>query len=55
MPLRLPPDLMVSVSGIRGRVGDPLTPELVCGAAAAFGAGISAVAESAVISCGIGV
>lgn len=29
---------MVSVSGIRGRVGDPLTPELVCGAAAAFGA-----------------
>ena len=38
MPLRLPPDLMVSVSGIRGRVGDPLTPELVCGAAAAFGA-----------------
>ncbi len=29
---------MVSVSGIRGRIGDPLTPELVCGAAAAFGA-----------------
>jgi phosphomannomutase len=29
---------MVSVSGIRGRVGAPLTPELVCGAAAAFGA-----------------
>ena len=38
MPLQLPPGLMVSVSGIRGRVGDPLTPELVCGAAAAFGA-----------------
>lgn len=38
MPLHLPPDLMVSVSGIRGRIGDPLTPELVCGAAAAFGA-----------------
>lgn len=38
MPLDLPPGLMVSVSGIRGRVGDPLTPELVCGAAAAFGA-----------------
>ncbi len=38
MPLHLPSDLMVSVSGIRGRVGRPLTPELVCGAAAAFGA-----------------
>lgn len=38
MPLELPPSLMVSVSGIRGRVGDPLTPELVCGTAAAFGA-----------------
>lgn len=38
MPLDLPPGLMVSVSGIRGRVGNPLTPELVCGAAAAFGA-----------------
>ena len=30
--------LMVSVSGIRGRVGDGLTPELVAGYAAAFGA-----------------
>jgi phosphomannomutase len=30
--------LMVSVSGIRGRVGDGLTPELVGGYAAAFGA-----------------
>lgn len=29
---------MVSVSGVRGRVGDPLTPELVTGIAAAFGA-----------------
>ena len=29
---------MVSVSGMRGRVGAPLTPELVCGVAAAFGA-----------------
>lgn len=28
---------MVSVSGFRGRVGDPLTPELVAGVAAAFG------------------
>ena len=29
---------MVSVSGFRGRVGNPLTPELVAGLAAAFGA-----------------
>lgn len=38
MPLILPEDLMVSVSGIRGRVGAPLTPELMAGVAAAFGA-----------------
>ena len=38
MPVQLPSDLMVSVSGFRGRVGAPLTPELVAGVAAAFGA-----------------
>lgn len=38
MPLVLPSDLMVSVSGVRGRVGPSLTPELVAGVAAAFGA-----------------
>ena len=38
MPIVLPPALMVSVSGFRGRVGDPLTPELVAGVAAAYGA-----------------
>ena len=37
MPIVLPPDLMVSVSGFRGRVGDPLTPELVAALAAAYG------------------
>lgn len=37
MPVQLPPDLMVSVSGVRGRVGAPLTPELMAGIAAAFG------------------
>ena len=36
VPIQLPEGLMVSVSGVRGRVGDPLTPELVCGIAAAF-------------------
>ena len=38
MPLLIPEGLVVSVSGFRGRVGDPLTPELVCSLAAAFGA-----------------
>src|SRR5688572_26550429 len=33
---------MVSVSGFRGRVGAPLTPELITGVAAAFGAFLSA-------------
>lgn len=37
MPLTLPSDLMVSVSGVRGRVGPSLCPELVAGVAAAFG------------------
>ncbi|TVP58852.1 MAG: phosphoglucosamine mutase [Gemmatimonadales bacterium] len=37
MPLVLPSSLMVSVSGFRGRVGDPLTPELMAGLAAGFG------------------
>lgn len=38
MPLIIPNSLVVSVSGFRGRVGDPLTPELVCALASAFGA-----------------
>ncbi len=38
MPLTFPPDLMVSVSGFRGRVGAPLTPELLTTLAAGFGA-----------------
>ncbi len=38
MPIRLPADLMVSVSGFRGRVGPSLTPELVAGLGAAYGA-----------------
>lgn len=37
MPIQLPDDLMVSVSGFRGRVGPSLTPELVTGLAAAYG------------------
>ena len=38
LPIHIPEDLMVSVSGIRGRVGRPLTPELMAGIAASFGA-----------------
>lgn len=37
MAIVFPPDLMVSVSGFRGRVGAPLTPELVTALAAGFG------------------
>lgn len=42
MSLVLPPGLMVSVSGFRGRVGDPLTPELVASVAASLGAFLQA-------------
>lgn len=37
MPIFLPDDLMVGVSGIRGRVGGSLSPELVAGLAASYG------------------
>lgn len=38
MTFEIPRDLMVSVSGVRGRVGEGLTPEVVARFAAAFGA-----------------
>lgn len=38
MPFDIPSDLMVSVSGVRGRVGAGLTPEVVARFASAFGA-----------------
>ncbi len=37
MPIRFPSDLMVGVSGFRGRIGASLTPELTAGLAAAYG------------------
>src|SRR5688500_11917061 len=37
MTFPLPRDLMVSVSGVRGKVGEALTPEVVTRFAAAFG------------------
>ena len=40
MAFEVPPDLMVSVSGVRGRVGEGLTPEVITRFAAAFGAWI---------------
>lgn len=38
MAFEIPADLMISVSGVRGRVGEGLTPEVVARFAAAFGA-----------------
>jgi phosphomannomutase len=38
MSIVFPPELMVSVSGFRGKIGHPLTPELVTSLAAGFGA-----------------
>ena len=38
MSFEIPQDLMVSVSGVRGRLGEGLTPEVVTRFAAAFGA-----------------
>jgi len=52
MPLDLPPGLMASVSGVRGRVGDDLTPELVTGLAAAFGAFLQARGKGSTILLG---
>lgn len=42
MPIRLPADLMASVSGFRGRVGESVTPELFAGLAAAYGSFLQA-------------
>ena len=52
MPITLPPNLMVSVSGVRGRVGDPLTPELMAQIAAAFGTFMRAEGEGSPIYVG---
>ncbi len=43
---------MVSVSGVRGLVGDPLTPELVAGIAAALGAHLRDVEGGKIICLG---
>src|SRR5687768_10463603 len=38
MSFEIPKDLMVSVSGVRGRVGEGLTPEVITRFASAYGA-----------------
>ena len=48
MPIQIPEGLMVSVSGMRGRVGAPFTPELAAGVAAAFGAFMSSGARGVI-------
>jgi len=52
VPIQLPDDLMVSVSGVRGRVGDPLTPELVAGIAAALGGHLREVEQGRTMCLG---
>ena len=52
MPLSLPAGLMVGVSGFRGRVGDPLTPELLTGVAAAFGGFLQAEGRGDLVCVG---
>ena len=52
MPLSLPQDLVVSVSGFRGKVGRPLTPELLASIAAAFGAFLRADGEEGPVFLG---
>ena len=49
MPIHLPEGLMVSVSGVRGRVGESLTPELMTGISAAFGAHLRESRRGAVV------
>ncbi|HUG02316.1 MAG TPA: phosphoglucosamine mutase [Longimicrobiales bacterium] len=46
MSFEIPRDLMVSVSGVRGRVGAGLTPEVVARFAAAFGAYLAEEAQA---------
>lgn len=52
MPIQLPDNLMVSVSGVRGLVGAPLTPELMAGVAAALGAHLRTVEDGATVCLG---
>ena len=44
--------LMVSVSGVRGRVGEALTPEIVAKFASAFGAWALAAGRSKLVVVG---
>ena len=52
MPVHLPEGLMVSVSGFRGRVGNPLTPELLASLAAGFGGFLQSEGSGSVVYLG---
>ena len=52
VPMHLPEGLMVSVSGVRGRVGESLTPELMAGIGAAFGAHLREIEEGRTVVLG---
>ena len=52
MAVSLPRDLMVSVSGFRGKVGSCLTPELIASLAASFGAFLESEGERAPVYLG---
>jgi phosphomannomutase len=52
MAIVFPPELMVSVSGFRGKVGNPLTPELVTSLAAGFGAFLRQTTEGTTVYLG---
>jgi phosphomannomutase len=45
MSFEIPQDLMVSVSGVRGRVGEGLTPEVIARFTAAFGTYVRSVSD----------
>jgi phosphomannomutase len=52
MSISLPQDLVVSVSGFRGKVGRPLTPELMASISAAFGAFLRADGDEGAVYLG---
>jgi phosphomannomutase len=54
MAFEIPSDLMVSVSGVRGRVGEGLTPEVVARFSAAFGAWVRTRARGGAPSVVVG-
>lgn len=52
MPVRLPPGLMVGVSGFRGRVAETFTPELAAGLAAGYATFLAGEGEAGPVLVG---